>query len=138
MNYLLRPRNWEPACRRCRLRCGTERSAASANNMAVLLSEPEAWCPRVLGPATYHSGKPRLRFWILDFGFLTAIDDIELGISDFAIGSRVLTSFSANFQSAFRNLHSAIVDPLARPPRLARMAGRPVHLHGLPTTIHEI
>ena len=29
MNDLLRPRNWEPAC-------GTERSAASANNMAVL------------------------------------------------------------------------------------------------------
>jgi hypothetical protein len=29
MNYLLRPRNWEPAC-------GTERSAASANYMAVL------------------------------------------------------------------------------------------------------
>jgi hypothetical protein len=29
MNHLLRPRNWEPAC-------GTERSAASANNMAVL------------------------------------------------------------------------------------------------------
>ena len=29
MNHLLRTRNWEPAC-------GTERSAASANNMAVL------------------------------------------------------------------------------------------------------
>jgi hypothetical protein len=29
MNYLLRLRNWEPAC-------GTERSAASANYMAVL------------------------------------------------------------------------------------------------------
>jgi hypothetical protein len=29
MIRLLRPRNWEPAC-------GTERSAASANNMAVL------------------------------------------------------------------------------------------------------
>jgi hypothetical protein len=29
MNDLLRPRNWEPAC-------GTERSAASANYMAVL------------------------------------------------------------------------------------------------------
>jgi len=29
MNHLLRPRDWEPAC-------GTERSAASANNMAVL------------------------------------------------------------------------------------------------------
>ncbi len=29
MNNLLRPRNWEPAC-------GTERSAASANYMAVL------------------------------------------------------------------------------------------------------
>jgi hypothetical protein len=31
MNNLLQPRNWEPAC-------GTERSAASANNMAVLSS----------------------------------------------------------------------------------------------------
>ena len=29
MNHLLRPRNWEPAC-------GTERSAASANNMFAL------------------------------------------------------------------------------------------------------
>ncbi len=29
MNHLLRPRNWEPAC-------GTERSAASANYMAIL------------------------------------------------------------------------------------------------------
>ena len=29
MNHLLRPRDWEPAC-------GTERSAASANYMAVL------------------------------------------------------------------------------------------------------
>ena len=28
-------RNWEPACRRCRLRCGTERSAASAKKMGV-------------------------------------------------------------------------------------------------------
>jgi hypothetical protein len=52
MNSLLRPRNWEPAC-------GTERSAASANNMAVLLSEPEAVSPRVLVPATYHLGTPR-------------------------------------------------------------------------------
>jgi hypothetical protein len=31
MNHLLRPRNWEPAC-------GTERSGASANYMAVLPS----------------------------------------------------------------------------------------------------
>jgi hypothetical protein len=37
MNYLLRPRNWEPAC-------GTERSAASANHMAIL--------PGVLGCRT--------------------------------------------------------------------------------------
>ena len=37
MNHLLRPRNWEPAC-------GTERSAASANNMAIL--------PGVLGCRT--------------------------------------------------------------------------------------
>jgi hypothetical protein len=37
MNHLLRPRNWEPAC-------GTERSVASANNMAVL--------PGVLGCRT--------------------------------------------------------------------------------------
>ena len=33
----LRPQNWEPACRRCRLRSGTERSGASANNMDALL-----------------------------------------------------------------------------------------------------
>ena len=46
MNHLLRPRNWEPACRRCRLRCGTERSAASANNMAVLPGVLGCWLLR--------------------------------------------------------------------------------------------
>ncbi|MDH3556686.1 MAG: hypothetical protein OEU80_10470 [Deltaproteobacteria bacterium] len=44
-----------------------------------------------------------LGFRILDLGFLTTIDDIELNSSDFAICSLVLSSFSANFQSAFRN-----------------------------------
>ena len=93
--------------------------------------------PRALAPATYHSGTPRLRSWILDVGFLTTIDDIELNSSDFGICSLVLKSFSVNFQSAFRNPHSAIVDPVARPPRLARMAGRHAHLRGLVTAIHE-
>jgi hypothetical protein len=45
MDHLLRPRNWEPAC-------GTERSAASANYMAVL----PGLGPRVSAPATYRSG----------------------------------------------------------------------------------
>jgi hypothetical protein len=79
-----------------------------------------------------------LGFRISDLGFLTTIDDIELNSSDFAICSLALTSFSANFQSAFRNPHSAIVDPVARPPRLARMAGRHAHLRGLARAIHEI
>ena len=39
MNHLLRPRNWEPAC-------GTERSAASANNMAVLPGVLGCWLLR--------------------------------------------------------------------------------------------
>jgi hypothetical protein len=65
---------------------------------------------------------PRLRFWILDFGFFTTIDDIELASSDFAICSLVLMNFLANFQSAIRSLHSAIVDPVARPPRLSEQA----------------
>jgi len=69
---------------------------------------------------------------------LATIDDIEINSSDFAICSLVLTNFSANFQSAFRNPHSAIVDPVARPPRLARMAGRHAHLLDLATVIHEI
>jgi|GEM_PF-3333672 len=51
-----------------------------------------------------------LGFRILDLGFLTTIDDIEFNSSDFAICSLVLKSFSANFQSAIRNPHSAIVD----------------------------
>ncbi len=53
-------------------------------------------------------------FRILDLGFLTTIDDIELKNSDLAIRSLVRTSFSENFQSAIRNPHSAIVDPVAR------------------------
>jgi hypothetical protein len=44
-----------------------------------------------------------LGFQISDFGFFTAIDDIELNSSDFAICSLVLKSFSVNFKSAFRN-----------------------------------
>ena len=59
MNYLLRPRNWEPAC-------GTKRSAASANNMAVLTGDlgcsfDVGTCPErseggQVHPATYRSG----------------------------------------------------------------------------------
>jgi hypothetical protein len=54
------------------------------------------------------------RFRILDLGFFTTIDDIELNISDFAICFLV--------RSAFRNPHSAIVNPVARPPRLSEQA----------------
>ena len=61
-----------------------------------------------------------LGFRISDLGFLTTIDDIELNSSDFAICSLVFTSFSANFQSAIRNPHSAIVDPVARPSSWSR------------------
>ncbi len=56
-----------------------------------------------------------LGFRISDLGFLTTMDNIELNSSDFAIRSLVLRSFSVNFQSAFRNPPSAIVDPVARP-----------------------
>jgi len=31
----------------------------ATTDMAVLLSEPEAWRPRVSVPATYHAGTPR-------------------------------------------------------------------------------
>ena len=61
-----------------------------------------------------------LGFRISDLGFLTTIDDIELNSSDFAICSLVFTSFSANFQSAIRNPHSAIVDPVAPPSSWSR------------------
>jgi len=50
-------------------------------------------------------------FRISDLGFFTTIDNIELNSSDFATCSLVLTNFSVNFQSAFRNPHSAIIDP---------------------------
>jgi hypothetical protein len=53
---------------------------------------------------------------------LTAIDDIELNSADFAICFLFLTSFSANFQSAIGNPHSAIVGQVARPPRLSEQA----------------
>ena len=83
MNHLLRPRNWEPAC-------GTERSAASANNMVVL--------PAVLGCRPLRRTVQvrlgfDLGFRISDLGFFTTIDDIELNNSDFAICSLVLTNF---------------------------------------------
>ena len=47
-----------------------------------------------------------LGFRISDLGFLNTNVDIKLNSSDFAIGSRILTSFSANFHSAFRNRQS--------------------------------
>ena len=104
MNSLLRQRIWSSFSPSCRL------------------YELEAVRPRVSAPATYRSGTPQLRFWISDFGFVPTIDHIELDVSDFAVGSRVLTSFSASFQSAIRNPRSAIVDPVARPPRLSEQA----------------
>ena len=85
MNHLLRPRicpSFSPSC---------------------MLSEQEAWRPRVSAPATYRLGTPRLRSRIWDFGFLSTIDDIELSNSDIAICSQVQRNFSASFQSAFRN-----------------------------------
>ena len=96
-------------------------STAAAADMAVL--------PGVLGCGTLRRTIQvrlgfDLGFRISDLGFLTTTtsDDIELNSSDFAFCSLVLTSFSANFQSAFRNPHSAIrnphsaiVDPVARP-----------------------
>ncbi len=70
-------------------------------------------------------------FWILDLGFLTTIDDIELKNSDLAIRSLVRTSFSENFQSAIRNPHSAI--------RIPQSSTRwHALLHGLATKIREI
>jgi hypothetical protein len=56
-----------------------------------------------------------LGFRISDLGFLTTIAYIELNSSNFSIRFLVLTSFSVNFQSAFRNPRSAIADPVAHP-----------------------
>jgi hypothetical protein len=55
---------------------------------------------------------------ISDFGsrIFDYIDDIELNSSDFAICSLVPAKLSADFHSAIRNPHSAIIDPVARPP----------------------
>jgi len=61
-----------------------------------------------------------LGFRIWDFGFLTAIDNVELKSSDLPLFSLVLTCFGANFQSAFRNPHSAIVDPVVGPSSWSR------------------
>jgi hypothetical protein len=60
MNRLLRPRNWEPAC-------GTERSAASANNMVVL---PGVLGCRPLRRIPRSAGHTHLR------GLATAIHEI--------------------------------------------------------------
>ena len=59
--------------------------------------------PGVLGPRTLLRTVKYASASISDLGFFTTIDDIELNSSDVAICSPVLTSFSANFQSAFRN-----------------------------------
>ncbi len=61
-----------------------------------------------------------LGFGISDLGFLSTIGDIELNSSDLTICSLVLANSSANFKSAFRNPHSAIVDPVARPSSWSR------------------
>ncbi len=68
MSHLLRPRNWEPAC-------GTERSTASANNMAVLPGVLRCRPLRLTFQVRLGFG---LGFGILDLGFLSTIDDIEL------------------------------------------------------------
>jgi hypothetical protein len=65
----------------------------------------------VLRTPTLRAGS---QFRILDVGFFSTIDDMELNISDFAICFLVRISSSANFHSAFRNPHSAIVNPVAR------------------------
>jgi hypothetical protein len=61
-------------------------------------------------------------FWISDLGFLATIDNITPNSSDFTICSQSLTNIFASFQSAFRNPPSAIVYPVARPPRLSEQA----------------
>jgi len=98
MNHLLRPRNWEPAC-------GTERSAASANNMAVLTGV--LGCRPLRRTVQVRLGFD-LGFRISDLGFLNTIDDIELNSADFAI------------KFLIRNPHSTIVDPVARPSSRSR------------------
>ena len=87
-------------------------------------------------PATYRSGKPRLRSRISDFR--SRIFDYKWWYRTRLFRFRHLHSCShkllANFYSAFRNPHSTIVGPLAR--RLA-WAGRHAHLRGLATVIHQ-
>jgi hypothetical protein len=59
-------------------------------------------------------------FRILDFGFLTTINDMKLTSSDFASFCLILMDFSRDFQSAIRIPHSEIDHPVARPSSWSR------------------
>ena len=106
-----------PAWKRGRSRAGSRASSgvpsASSPRLRRGTGRTSSPCHR---PLRYGSAS------ILDFGCLLTIDDIALDILDFAVGSLVLESFSASFQSAFPNPHSAIGDPVARPVRLSEQA----------------
>jgi len=70
------------------------------NNLALMGIHP-----RVSVSATYHSGTPRLRFWILDLGFLSTVNDIELTVQ---ISRLFFDSHELFSRFSFRNPRSAI------------------------------
>ena len=83
------------------------------NNLALMGIHP-----RVSVSATYHSGTPRIRFWILDlycgrppfgrdpsFGFLSTVNDIELTVQ---ISRLFFDSHELFSRFSFRNPRSAI------------------------------
>ena len=92
------------------------------NNLALMGIHP-----RVSVSATYHSGTPRLRFWILDLGFLSTVNDIELTVQ---ISRLFFDSHELFSRFPFRNPHSST----RWPARLA-WASRHAHPHSLATAI---
>ena len=71
--------------------------------------------------ATYRSGTPRLRFWILDFGFRIFAHNWWYRTSEFRFRHLFSSSHELLSEFSIRNPHSAIVDQVACP------SSRPCH-----------
>jgi len=134
MNDLLQPRVWpsfSPSRKPGVLGCSFDRTCRRGVRLRLTRS-PQVKSLRTSSPCN------------VPLGFASAsVLDLSFGLPPFmrvpGFGFRILPFvlwFSRAFEQIF-NPHFAIVDRVALSPRLARMAGRHAHLHGLATAIHK-